>query len=510
MTNDSPLDVIWKGDRLDRRHEADTIEKFLVREMNVFQKLGRQHSIVLGIDAPYGRGKSWFLDRLAQQLKISHPVAQIDAWADDVGNEPLTAFMAAIDEALTPYLTTSKSLRNKMAAAKAAALPVMGKLISGTLLKAVSKVAGDEIEDQLGTAFEDAVRNVKKGGQADEQGAAALAMTAAIDKLSVEIDSLVDRQGAAMLAAYRQRKNSRQVFRQNMKELVLAIGQNADGGMPPLIVIIDELDRCRPNYAIRMLEEIKHFFEVPGVVFILGLHGGQLSKSVNAVYGSEFDSEDYLRRFFTRRYELRAAGVVELAAAVFQEWGIVEGKFRYPDLTVSDGYQITNPRIFGLILSEWDVTPREIYAIMDGLRLFVDGWEHSDPIEPIAILSLLVQMVRGQPLSFVASNLPGKIKVKGTEWISSTAGKPSDFPFDHYLRMLNAFALQPISEILVRRPDREPAANFILEWIKKESQARFGGTTTTSLNYTAENVSQQSRFADYIPRIRDLARFIDK
>ena len=76
--------------------------------------------------------------------------------------------------------------------------------------------------------------------------------------------------------------------------------------------------------------------------------------------------------------------------------------------------------------------------------------------------------------------------------------------------MLNAFGLQPISQILMRRPDREPAANFILEWIKEESQARFGGTTTISLNHTAENVSQQSRFADYIPRIRDLARFIDK
>ena len=73
----------------------------------------------------------------------------------------------------------------------------------------------------------------------------------------------------------------------------------------------------------------------------------------------------------------------------------------FPELTVTEGYPITNSKIIGLILSEWEVTPREIYSIMDGLRLFVDGWEHADPIEPIAILSLLVQMVRGQQLNFV-------------------------------------------------------------------------------------------------------------
>ena len=91
---------IWEGDRLERRGEADAIEKFLVKEVEVFKKLGREQSIVLGIDAPYGRGKTWFLSRLTKQLSLSHPVAWIDAWADDVGDEPLTAFMAAIDDAL--------------------------------------------------------------------------------------------------------------------------------------------------------------------------------------------------------------------------------------------------------------------------------------------------------------------------------------------------------------------------------------------------------------------------
>lgn len=501
MSDQDERDAIWKDDRLGRRREADTIEKFLVKEMEVFHKLGREQSIVLGIDAPYGRGKSWFLERLAKQLKLSHPVARIDAWADDVGDEPLTAFMASIDDALTPYLTVSKKLSDRMAAAKAAALPVMGKLVTGVLIKAMSKVAGDEIDDQLGTVIEDAVRGAKESSKSEDQGAAASAMSEAFEKLGAEIDSLVDRQGAAMLAAYRQRKQSRQLFRQNMRELVTAIEQKDGAGRPPLIVIIDELDRCRPNYAIRMLEEIKHFFEVPGVVFILGLHGGQLSKSVSAVYGAEFDSEDYLRRFFTRRIELRTSHVVELAAAVFDEWGIDEKKFSYPDLTVSDGYVKTNPRIIGLILSEWEVTPREVYPIMDGLRLFVDGWEHPEPIEPIAILSLLVQLVRGQQFNFLQPKQLGHIKLKGISWISESGGNPSQSTFDQYLAHLHSFAWKPTAEIHRERRSTDGAKNYLIEWIKTELNARSARAPGQTI--------PQSHFADYIPRIYELARYID-
>jgi hypothetical protein len=305
MNSNDKRAIIWEGDRLHRRQEADVVEKYLLRELDVFRRLGRQESIVLGVDAKYGRGKSWFLDRLAKQLEISHPVARIDAWADDAVDEPLTAFMAAIDDALAPYFSKSKKLRDRMAAVKASALPVMGKLVSGAFTKALSKVAGDEIQDDLGNAIEEAVRQPANDSKRKEDGAAAMAMEAALTQLGKEIDSLVDRRGAAMLAAYRQRKQSRTSFLANLRELVSSIDESDGPGCYPLIVVIDELDRCRPSYAIRMLEEIKHFFDVPGVVFVLGLHGDQLSKSIKAVYGADFDSADYLRRFFTRRYELR-------------------------------------------------------------------------------------------------------------------------------------------------------------------------------------------------------------
>lgn len=503
MSDQNERDRIWQGDRLNRRHEANTIEAFILNEVSFFERTGRNQSIVLGIDTEYGRGKSWFLERLAKQLKLSHPVAFIDAWADDVGDEPLTAFMAAIDDALGPYITVSKKLSDRMAAAKAAALPVIGKLFSGAAVKAMSKIAGDEIEDQLGDVIEDAVRGAKGNSKVSEDGAAAEAMAAAFEKLGTEIDSLVDRRGAAMLEAYRQRKQSRQVFHANMRELVAAVDHTEGPGRSPLVVVIDELDRCRPNYAIRMLEEIKHFFEIPSVVFIIGLHGRQLSKSVNAIYGAEFDSEDYLRRFFTRRYELRSFSIVELAAAVFDEWGIDRSRFSFPEPIVGEGYSLTEPRIIGLILSEWFVTPREVYPIMDALRLFVEGWEHPEKIEPIAILSLIVNLVRGQLLNFNQPRQVGHIKMKETSWISENGGNPSHFTLNDYTSKISSIGWAPLSQALKETIySRDPAQNYLIGRLHNEIQSR-----QTRPGF---NLQRQSHFADYIPRICDLARFIDK
>ena len=72
----------------------------------------------------------------------------------------------------------------------------------------------------------------------------------------------------------------------------------------PFVFIVDELDRCRPLFAIEILETIKHIFDVPHCIFVLGIDRGQLQKSIQAVYG-EIDSQKYLERFFD--FEMRLA-----------------------------------------------------------------------------------------------------------------------------------------------------------------------------------------------------------
>lgn len=73
------------------------------------------------------------------------------------------------------------------------------------------------------------------------------------------------------------------------------------GANLPVFVFLDELDRCRPNYAVEMLESIKHFFDVPGFVFVVATDTEQISHAIKVIYGDGFDSEIYLRRFFNAK-----------------------------------------------------------------------------------------------------------------------------------------------------------------------------------------------------------------
>ncbi|MGY6568507.1 MAG: KAP family P-loop NTPase fold protein [Salinarimonas sp.] len=72
----------------------------------------------------------------------------------------------------------------------------------------------------------------------------------------------------------------------------------------PLVVVIDELDRCRPDYALSVLEVVKHFFAVPRVHFVLGVNLVALGHIVQARYGTGVDAADYLKRFISLSMEL--------------------------------------------------------------------------------------------------------------------------------------------------------------------------------------------------------------
>ncbi|MGL6523975.1 KAP family P-loop NTPase fold protein [Aeromonas hydrophila] len=75
----------------------------------------------------------------------------------------------------------------------------------------------------------------------------------------------------------------------------------------PTLVIIDELDRCRPSYAVEMLEVVKHIFDIPGVFFIISTDTEQLQHAIKVVYGSGFNAQIYLSRFFDARFTLQSA-----------------------------------------------------------------------------------------------------------------------------------------------------------------------------------------------------------
>lgn len=70
------------------------------------------------------------------------------------------------------------------------------------------------------------------------------------------------------------------------------------------VFIIDELDRCKPNFAMETLEIVKHFFDIKNCVFIISVDKIQLEESIKTIYGSGINSEKYFSKLFDYQFNL--------------------------------------------------------------------------------------------------------------------------------------------------------------------------------------------------------------
>lgn len=97
---------------------------------------------------------------------------------------------------------------------------------------------------------------------------------------------------------------------ENAKELECKIGDFLDSLLSErgnrLVVFVDELDRCKPEYAVRVLERIKHYFDNEHITFVFSINANELQHTVKRFYGEGFDGARYLDRFFDFRMTLPA------------------------------------------------------------------------------------------------------------------------------------------------------------------------------------------------------------
>ncbi len=100
------------------------------------------------------------------------------------------------------------------------------------------------------------------------------------------------------------------------------------GDSERLIFVIDELDRCRPSFAVELLEVVKHYFTRYDVTFIITTNVNQLSHTIKKYYGSDFDGYAYLNKFFDFIFSLRKVNSEDYTRSVL-DW--------YVDSSVVDG-----------------------------------------------------------------------------------------------------------------------------------------------------------------------------
>ncbi|PML06377.1 KAP family P-loop NTPase fold protein [Vibrio lentus] len=225
--------------------------------------------LVLNINGAWGTGKTVFLKQMYSNLRFKHeyPVIYIDAWKSDFSNDPL---LVVISEMIEQFKLLNPTIN--AADKEQELLKVLGKY-SKKLWNVTAIGVGNYVSEKLDNAT--------------------VVDLAKIATFKDEEEVVVGRN---LTDNY---KN--QLSALNDCKLALTHYVNCfPEGKRKVFVLVDELDRCRPTYAIEMLETIKHFFSLDNYIFVVATDTNQLSHSINAVYGSNFDGTEYLSRFFNR------------------------------------------------------------------------------------------------------------------------------------------------------------------------------------------------------------------
>lgn len=247
-------------DPLHRKREIEDFLKMLI---------GVEPPYTFVIDAPWGSGKTFFVKQVARVLQITNPALSQDSAI------PSTTFGNIAEELLKePYLPIyfnaweDDHFDNPI-------LPILASIAN----------AADKESVKNGKNFSKGVIGV-------------LEAAASLIGYSGDINGAIENfSGIDFLAQYKEEKE----LRGKIDELIKAnLPEVADRA----IIFIDELDRCRPEFAIKVLEQTKNLFQQEKIVVVYSTDITQLAHSLQGVYGPSFEGRKYLERFYDKRLEL--------------------------------------------------------------------------------------------------------------------------------------------------------------------------------------------------------------
>jgi hypothetical protein len=318
-------------------------------------------SFVLSINANWGEGKTTFLKMWEAQLKgKKYQVVYIDAFKIDYQFDPFTNISSQLIDFYATILPDSDS----------------------NLIKLKQVVA-----------------DLSKKGiiAAAKFGSKLLAR-----HHSMSPESAKDFEDMAEVAAETITANSPEIYQDSVEKFrayLNAICQqvSSESGTK-FVIMIDELDRCRPSVALEILEKIKHLFLVNDVVFVLGINKQQLESAVNKVYGDNVNASEYLQKFIN--YE------VDLPKGVIGSGGYRTDRFTNK---LIEYYSLNeNPqsaeiaRAIQKFIRVYSPTKRGIEKIFLNCAVYCWGLENSDVcIEEIAAIFCIYKVLNPENLEIM-------------------------------------------------------------------------------------------------------------
>lgn len=304
----------FDDDQFELINFGERLEKFINVEQDFVEG-----SLVIALTAKYGSGKSTFLKMWShaienRQTPDNKPIiVTLNAWESDYFGDPLFAIISSMVNSIRHNQKSAYDLMEAVKDLSWFAISV-GSQVSSKFTGVDPIVAGEFAEQKKSQ------RNLLTNA----------------------------------FSAYEDRRKSMDVLKTQIRLFI-------EKEKTSVLFLVDELDRCRPDYAIAYLETIKHIFDIKGINFVLAADREQLENSARQAFGINLDFDEYYRKFIHREIKLpiiSTTGYGNITARYIDCYLRNEGsRFCYLKL---DDARISN---ISELIEGLNLTPRQIQEV---------------------------------------------------------------------------------------------------------------------------------------------------
>lgn len=445
-------DNLWQDDCLGRGAMASTLTGLVQHQT---------YSLTVSLDGGWGTGKTFFLKRWQKQLQAEgfHAI-YFNAWEDDFHADPLVA--------------------------------IVGQLVEFADQKNMVEHAKEDIREIIKQIKEEA-----------ETIPSLYNMTRKIlgTFVGTELPPVDFSCQESPFDKYEKQTESKRVFREKLQALAKISGEKTD---KPLIFVIDELDRCRPTFAIELLERVKHLFDVDGLVFVFGINREELSKSIQSIYG-EIEVDIYLRKFFDVNFLLSEVDLESYCRHLLSQYELQEF-FTASDLGHKEASGFAHG--FSFISKHLELSLRDVDHCIRTLAVFgraFSGISHTQNVAPkrlsplgrYMLITLILLRVKAPKLYRSIVGKVSRNQIVGVEIATQVAQwRINDEALDEETLFL--FDFMELSAYAVCTDRNNSQRNPPLAYLSSLDRNALASVSEYLPESTRNNLKRQERLSKYI------------
>lgn len=238
---------------------------------------GNKTSYNIAICGSYGSGKSYFIESFCEKLKQEDKkilIVKINAWQDDFLDDPILSIGTQIANEINKHSKKDGS-----------------KFNFNEFIEKVSKVSKTLLKKGI-PLFAKGIINY------------AISKASVKEKTKELVKEITSDINLGIESVNEEINNNFINYKENLNQVKTFLNDYVTKNGKEIYIFVDELDRCKPDYAVEFLEAINHIFDIEGLVFIFGIDRRQLESAIKVIYGHGLNFDSYLKKFIHYEFTL--------------------------------------------------------------------------------------------------------------------------------------------------------------------------------------------------------------